>query len=127
MSTFGLTLLYVAFGLLLVWSVERPRSSSPTAVGLAWIGRHSYSIYLWHMPLWAMLFPGKITFLFFAEGVVVSILFGAALSTAVERPSLAVRDRLFPAIASSRRPLQMAANGPHLPVAAFLERQPTKG
>lgn len=100
MNTAGLTLLYIAFGFLLVWSVERPCGGNPAAVGLAWIGKHSYSIYLWHLPLWALLFRGAINFAFFAEGVLFSILFGAALSMAVERPSLAVRDRLFPSASS---------------------------
>ena len=114
MSTAGLTLLYCGFGCVLVWAVGRPKSNAPVAIALAWVGRSSYSIYLWHLPLWALLYGGAVTFRFFAEGVALSILLGWAMSKAVERPSLALREKLFPKATGPepvRRPTVAVAGG----------------
>lgn len=119
MDTLGLTLLYVAFGMVLVWAVERPASRNPGARLLAWIGRYSYSIYLWHLPLWAFLYAGTIDFAFFAKGVVVSILFGCVMAKVVEIPGLKIRDKFFPA--ASRRTAVILPEQPSLTPVAVSE------
>lgn len=96
MDTFGLTMLYLGFACILAWSIGLPQSKNFLARGLAWIGKYSYSIYLWHLPLWAILYRGRMSFEFFLVGVTISILFGAAMAKLIEIPSLKVRDRLFP-------------------------------
>src|SRR6267154_3314959 len=48
MHTYGFTVLYLGFGALLVMVFNRKRS--PVLRPLAAMGKHSYSIYLWHAP-----------------------------------------------------------------------------
>jgi peptidoglycan/LPS O-acetylase OafA/YrhL len=98
MDTAGLSMLYAGYGLLLVWAVERPPSKNALARSLAWVGKHSYSIYLWHLPLWALLYAafGRVSLAFFAIGILSSIGFGACMAWFVETPSIAIRDKLFP-------------------------------
>ena len=120
LATFGLTFLYLGFGLLLMLSlhvrgiVPHPlqRPVSLLGTGLAYVGMYSYSIYLWHLPFasWA---PGvlrrlfgihmnqtQFTLFFILGGVV----FGIAMSKLVEYPVLRLRDRIFPAMQTSPRP-----------------------
>ena len=97
MSTLGLTTLYLGFGCLLARSVMLPTSNNLLARLTAWIGKHSYSIYLWHIPIRAILNRGQVNFTYFVFGCSVSIIFGAAMSKLIEIPSLKIRDRLFPA------------------------------
>ncbi|HEV2299518.1 MAG TPA: acyltransferase [Candidatus Acidoferrales bacterium] len=112
--TFGLTFLYLGFGLLLILNLQvrdifrgrLARSFSLLGTGLAYIGMYSYSIYLWHLPFvsWA---PGvlrrlfdirmnhlEFTLVFIFGGIV----FGIAMSKLIEYPVLRVRDRIFPAM-----------------------------
>lgn len=96
MVTFGFTALYLGFGCVLAWAVNRAPSKRIGAVAVAWIGKNSYSIYLWHLPVGVALFPGTITLKFFIEGVIASIVVGAGMARAVETPGLLVRDKMFP-------------------------------
>ncbi len=97
MNTIGVTMLYVGFGCLLVWAVDRQPSRNPGARALAWTGRFSYSIYLWHFALKDALFSGPPDLASFLLFLAVSIAFGAAMSRLVEIPALRLRDRFFPA------------------------------
>lgn len=96
-NTIGFTLLYTGFGCLLVWAVDRQPSRNPAARAIAWIGRYSYSIYLWHFALRDALFNGPPRLASFLLFLAVSIAFGAAMSRLVEIPALRLRDRWFPA------------------------------
>jgi len=96
METIGFTLLYLGFGCLLMWAVDRPPSRGPGARALAWTGRYSYSIYLWHLPLVVAVFTGPANLFTFLLYLAVSIMFGAAMSRLIEFPLLKVRDRWFP-------------------------------
>jgi peptidoglycan/LPS O-acetylase OafA/YrhL len=114
MMSFGLTALYLGFGIVLVLSIyANPRpikwgwaASWVSAMlnVLSWIGMYSYSIYLWHLLvarhcasplrlLWPNIGP---TGLFWGY-ILLSIGVGIALGKLIEYPALHVRDRLFPA------------------------------
>ncbi|HEX4053246.1 MAG TPA: acyltransferase [Tepidisphaeraceae bacterium] len=118
--TFGYSCLYIGFGLILLAGItfRLPTTglrSIPLRV-LAFVGAHSYSIYLWQMPVkwwlsgwlrqWFHLKPSPqldaIVYLCGSIGV------GIILSLAVEKPVLAIRDRLAP---SRSKALQMTRDG----------------
>ncbi len=108
--TYGLTLFYVGSACLLVsmLAIKIPDRALPKAI--AFVGSHSYSIYLWHVVImvWAVpLLAGPVKaernwFVYFATYVFGSIAFGIAMSMLVEFPMLRLRDRWFP---SRGRPL----------------------
>jgi peptidoglycan/LPS O-acetylase OafA/YrhL len=101
MMTFGLTLLYLGFGFLLIRTVDAslPRSARFLTRPLAGMGYYSYSIYLWHVPVRVALvnwFPSLPDFLNLAIYLVVAVLWGIGASRLIEIPVLAYRDRYFP-------------------------------
>jgi peptidoglycan/LPS O-acetylase OafA/YrhL len=110
---FGLTLLYLGFGGLLILALETRGVLSGQAAAItarvgticAFIGVYSYSIYLWHFMLIAavQLFLGRVAhiavprpvlFVFYLAG---SVAIGIFFSRLIEFPVLRFRDRLFPA------------------------------
>ena len=106
--TYGLTTNYLA-GLLMLGAVLGYRSSkNPLVRGLATIGRHSYSIYLWHMIAHYLLLAainGELVarptwdgpyLLHMGLYLLVTIVSGIVLSHLVEVPALRLRDRLSP-------------------------------
>lgn len=107
--TVGLTVMYLAAGLLLVGVLmcEPPRDGvlGRALRALALLGSYSYSIYLWHMPVLVWGVPlvqqtlGRR--LGFAGAVAVyllgSFVWGIIMAKCVELPTLKLRDRWFPA------------------------------
>jgi peptidoglycan/LPS O-acetylase OafA/YrhL len=111
MSTIGYTLLYLGFGgILLVsfyscFSVPRlfQRFWNLVGTSLAFIGVHSYSIYLWHLPVanWGFMafhhffrpLNYKLEFLFY---LLTSLGVGVLMAKLVERPSLWIRELFYP-------------------------------
>jgi len=100
--TFGYNLLYLGSGFLLVSSLSWKHRTSGLIKGIAAIGGDSYSIYLWHpiVNLFALgilcdaspLMWGCYLCAYLAG----SIVFGTFMARVVEKPALALRDRLVP-------------------------------
>ena len=100
MNTLGLSLVNIGFGIFTLWSINtnvfsQKWISSVSAI-IAFIGVHSYSIYLWHLN--ALHFSEKYldpnalstSFVFFIS----SILIGSFFSIVVEKPFLKIRDKI---------------------------------
>jgi peptidoglycan/LPS O-acetylase OafA/YrhL len=118
MKTLGLTLLYLGFGgvlLLCVGAGPRTVNDSRLTTAVGYIGSHSYSIYLWHMPVLALavwiggvlsidaemaFLGGAYKLMFAGVYVAVSLAVGIAMSKLVEIPVLRWRDRFFPSVAA---------------------------
>ena len=109
MTRFGLTLLYLGFGGILALNLPgldedpKPETGAVTK-GLAGVGILSYSLYLWHMPaceaVLAMKLPqSSVLWLWTAVAgyLLLAVLAGYCAHRWVEKPSLAWRDRVFPA------------------------------
>jgi peptidoglycan/LPS O-acetylase OafA/YrhL len=108
--TFGFTLVYVGSACLMIALLTVQIPNRLFARAAAYVGSHSYSIYLWHVPIliWvAPLLSGATKAqrnwpIWFATYVLGSIIFGIIMSAIVEFPVLRLRDRWFP---SRARPL----------------------
>jgi peptidoglycan/LPS O-acetylase OafA/YrhL len=102
------TLHCVAFGgiLLAALSVQVPTAGvvGRLSAGVAYLGSHSYSVYLWHTAVlvFGMMIARKILggepnyYVAFAGYIGASLAFGVVMSKLVEAPILRLRDRLFP-------------------------------
>lgn len=109
-SSIALTLAFLSSACILLWAVPRKPSRFPATRLLAWIGKYSYSIYLWHIwtsllfcgilaHKFSMLQPdstGHPSALVFGLYLIASIVWGMAMSKLIEVPALRLRDRLFP-------------------------------
>jgi peptidoglycan/LPS O-acetylase OafA/YrhL len=94
----GATPLYIGGGFLVMAASRLSMSSSTVLIGLAELGKASYSIYLWHMPvaLWVVPSVGGGFWLKLGVYVLGSISLGLGMNAIIERPILAARDRWFP-------------------------------
>jgi peptidoglycan/LPS O-acetylase OafA/YrhL len=101
---------YLGFGLILF---EATQIAFPASGVMAWLvkpfdylGKHSYSIYLWHLPVkqWLVdpLMPGPAGILYFLFFFTASLAVGTFFSEILEMPILHLRNRLFP---SKARPI----------------------
>lgn len=101
--TVGLTTFYLGSGLILI-SVIGNNSKGLFTKGFAYIGSHSYSIYLWHMPVSLVGIPLFMHILGFHYGwflhsafyILGSLMFGIFIANIIEFPVLKLRDKLFP-------------------------------
>lgn len=112
LATIGFTGFYLAGGFLLIGGMGSPPSESWLARALAYIGSHSYSIYLWHMSasMWiaprVLRWTGKPNswFLYASVYLIGSLVLGIIMTSVVEFPVLRLRDRFFP---SRARPISI--------------------
>jgi peptidoglycan/LPS O-acetylase OafA/YrhL len=103
MLTFGFTVFTLGGGFFLMGALGRPASSNLIIRCLAFMGAHSYSIYLWHeFVAWRALQLINVSSsisqwsAYFFCYVAGSILLGIFMAKAVEFPGLIVREKLFP-------------------------------
>jgi peptidoglycan/LPS O-acetylase OafA/YrhL len=113
--TYGLTLFYLGSGCLLVSALGWQTPNAGLGSAVAYIGSHSYSVYLWHVPVavWGtavvrLLFPQHNWYIYAATYLLGSIAFGVSMAILTEFPILRIRDRLFP---SRGTPLSSDATG----------------
>lgn len=108
----GLTLIYLGFGGMFVLALEvhevlnkkAARAVEFVGTGMAYVGQHSYSIYLWHVPFLVVIpvIERKVLHvslpiaLLAAIYIVGSCALGIFFANLVEFPVLRVRDRFFP-------------------------------
>lgn len=102
MPTFGFTFLYLGFGGILSLILSSKSDSSVPIFSA--LGKYSYSIYLWHLPIHSL----GLRFLhdklnihtsFFQDLTIYlcsSLILGVIMSKLVETPFLKLRDRLYP-------------------------------
>ena len=117
-ATWGLTLVYLGYGLILLGTLCTPLGSglvgrtcnTRLARWISFVGVHSYSIYLWHwdvgrllvrwalsrVPLEASLGASWAWMVSGVAGAAASIAAGVLMAKIVEQPVLALRDRLLP-------------------------------
>jgi len=81
----------LSFSLILGWSAQR---IFPWSGWLAAIGRYSYSIYLWHLPIASIWKRWPMTWLGLATYIIASLLVGVLAALVIEFPALRLRDRL---------------------------------
>ncbi len=113
-STYGFSLFYLGSGCLLAAALGGGTPGSRIASAMAYIGSHSYSIYLWHMPVaigGAGFIAGALGqrdnwFVYAGIYLAGAVLFGIAMALLVEFPVLRIRDRFYP---SRGRPLSTDA------------------
>lgn len=104
-STVGLTLFYLGNGLILIAVVDDKYGPNLLIKVLAYIGSHSYSIYLWFVPikfgldyLFIKVLPS--TYLTWSNYTITyftaCICLGIMMSKLIEFPVLKLRDRIYP-------------------------------
>lgn len=105
-STIGFTANFVAFSIILVVAInhEAGLRNSRTVRNLALLGSYSYTTYLWHMPVkrgFSMLRQQSILSLDWTSELLVygmiSFMAGYVMASLIERPILALREKLLPA------------------------------
>lgn len=117
--TVGFSLFYLASGLILMAMLVIDVSRLSWARGLAYIGSHSYSIYLWHMVVKEWLTPWVFVDLLglsspFWEAaffILASLILGILFSVVLEYPVLRARDRWFPTRTPAPPDVPEAAGG----------------
>jgi peptidoglycan/LPS O-acetylase OafA/YrhL len=109
LNSIQLTFLYLGYGGLLVlalfWEGKGKEKWLSRLKGMAFVGKHSYSIYLWHLAVAFWLGPllgiklSYFSYLFCYS--VLSIFLGVFFSVLLEQKFLTIRDRYFPSRAQT--------------------------
>lgn len=101
LETFGLTLLYLGGGLLLLALLKSDFGDSKLLSAFAEIGKYSYSIYLWNLPthFWLTNFTNLAAENWFLYALIywtLTLVLGIGTAKLIEYPILYLRDRLLP-------------------------------
>jgi peptidoglycan/LPS O-acetylase OafA/YrhL len=80
--------------MILVWSLNQPEACFRYLSPLAWIGRYSYSIYLWHVIVFVLMERYLPLSGWLVTYLVASIVLGVILAKVIEIPFLRLRDKL---------------------------------
>lgn len=116
MTTLNISVVFVACSMIVAVVMARPLPDARIVRLLAYLGKHSYSIYLVHCPL-----------LVFGEGflktlhpavafsiyVPLSLGLGVLLAKLIEFPMLRIRDRLYPSRSISSSPSRQSPSRSH--------------
>ncbi|MDQ3131138.1 MAG: acyltransferase [Acidobacteriota bacterium] len=101
LETFGLTMLYLGGGLMLLALLKSDFGGNKILRVLAEIGKYSYSIYLWNLPthFWLMKYTNLAAenwFLYWLIYFTGTLVLGVGTAKLVEYPVLRLRDKLMP-------------------------------
>jgi peptidoglycan/LPS O-acetylase OafA/YrhL len=129
-ASVGMTALYLGFGFFVLGWIHLAEAhvswkrffDGPVATVLAWVGFFSYSIYLWHVDIartpldkfftsarFGAYSPVLVWFAANAIFVIASVMIGAIMANLFEKPSLVLRDRLFPSAGGAPKPVEEQA------------------
>ena len=97
-TLFQLAFAYPAFAMILAWAVNQPEARFRYLSPLAWIGRYSYSIYLWHVTAFALMARFLPLSSWLATYLVASVVLGVILAKAIEIPFLHMREKIAPVV-----------------------------
>jgi len=95
-SLFQLAFAYPAFAMILAWAVNQPEARFRYVSPLAWVGRYSYSIYLWHVTAFGFMARSLPLNNSLVSYLITSLVLGVILGKAIEMPFLRVREKLAP-------------------------------
>ena len=106
-------LFYLGGGAILIGMLNWKFSPTPPLRVIGILGTYSYSIYLWHMPVYAWMTPAIVRclpggladswYIYAVIYVAGSFIFGVIFSRLIEFPAIRIRDRIFPAANSAIR------------------------
>jgi len=109
MTSVGLTAVYLGAASLLAVALTRDEPSHVVWRALAYLGAHSYSVYLWHVPARVWVFEPLTAHVALSWPVytvtywALSLIPGIAMSKLIEYPVLRLRDRYIPATPPTRQ------------------------
>jgi peptidoglycan/LPS O-acetylase OafA/YrhL len=107
-QTAGLTLVYLGYAGLLLFSLKYVNPQGKVIGALAWIGSYSYTIYLFHMAVAESFVASMAAYVgrdtLFVLYLLLSIGLGVMVAKIVERPVLRIRETLIPSAPGTAAP-----------------------